>query len=137
MANLKPFLLSDDAKGQAEFYVKALGGEILSILTYGQAMGLQDERKEKVVHLCVAVAEGQAIFMKDSFEPVSHGSGLLLNLSYPKEGEARIAFGNLASGGEAKVPFERQPYGLFYGEVTDKYGVSWMVTADRADEDRN
>jgi hypothetical protein len=43
--------------------------------------------KDKVIHLCVRVAGGQAIFMKDSFEPFEQGSGVLLNLSYPKEGD--------------------------------------------------
>lgn len=34
MGALKPYLMSEDARAQAEFYTKALGGEIVSIITH-------------------------------------------------------------------------------------------------------
>jgi PhnB protein len=130
MGDLRPFLLSEDARGQAEFYVQSLGGEIKSIVTHGQATGVQNELKDKVIHLCVHVAGNNAVFMADSIEPFARGSGILLNISYKASSEAGAAFANLAVGGQVKQPFEQQPFGLFYGEVTDRYGVTWMITAD-------
>jgi PhnB protein len=123
--------MSDNARGQAEFYVQSLGGEMMSIITHGQAMGAQSELKDKVMHLCVKVAGDNSIFMADSIEPFAHGSGILLNISYQASSEAGAAFAKLAAGGgQVKQPFEQQPFGLFYGEVTDRYGVTWMITAD-------
>jgi PhnB protein len=28
------------------------------------------------------------------------------------------------------ITIELQPFGVFYGELTDKYGVTWMITAE-------
>ncbi|UUZ81776.1 VOC family protein [Paenibacillus sp. P26] len=132
MGYLRPFLLSENARAQAEFYAQALGGEIVSVMTHGQAGGTQDEHKDKVIHLCVKVAGDNSIFMADSLEPFSPGTGMLLNVSYKTEKEGGEAFARLAAGGKVRTPFEQRPFGLFYGEVTDSYGVGWMITAEPA-----
>ncbi|WP_333474245.1 VOC family protein [Paenibacillus gyeongsangnamensis] len=80
MGHLRPFLLSEDARSQAEFYTQSLGGEIVSVMTHEQATGAQHELKDKVIHLCLVVAGGNSIFMADSFEPFTQGSGVSLNM---------------------------------------------------------
>jgi PhnB protein len=130
MGNLTPYLLSEDARSQADFYTQTLGGEILSVMTHEQLMGAQHEFKDKVMHLSLVVAGGNAIFMTDSLEPFTQGPGISLSIGYDTETEASEAFAKLAVGGNVKYPIEMQPFGLFYGELTDKYSVSWMITAE-------
>lgn len=130
MGQVRPFLLSEDARAQAEFYTHSLGGEIVSVMTHEQATGAQHEHKDKVIHLCLVVAGGSSIFMADSLEPFTKGTGILLNVSYKTESEAGEAFAKLAAGGQVKQPFALQPFGLYYGELTDRYGVAWMVTSE-------
>ncbi|MNI32698.1 hypothetical protein D3C73_866190 [compost metagenome] len=130
MGTMKPYLLSEDARSQAEFYTQSLGGKILSVTTHGQAMGAQHEFKDKVMHLCLVVAGENYIFMADAMEPFTQSSGISLSIAYKTEAEASEAFEKLAEGGNVKFPFELQPFGIFYGEFTDKYGVSWMITAE-------
>jgi PhnB protein len=130
MGTLKPYLLSEDARTQAEFYTQSLGGEVVSIMTHEQAMGAQNEFKDKIMHMCIAVAGENYIFMADAIEPFTQGTGISLSIGYKTEEEASEAFGKLAAGGNVKFPIEMQPFGLFYGELTDKYNVSWMITAE-------
>jgi PhnB protein len=127
MGNLTPYVLSDDARSQAEFYKQTLDGEILSVMTHEQLMGAQHEFKDKVMHLSMVVADGSSIFMADSFD---QGPGISLSLSYKTESEASEAFTKLALGGNVKYPIELQPFGLFYGELTDKYGITWLISTD-------
>ncbi|RED63272.1 VOC family protein [Cohnella lupini] len=129
MGNLKPFITSEDARSQAEFYLQSLGGEIASISTHGDLMGAQNEFKDKVMHMCVLVAGGNAIFMADAIEPFTPGTGISLALELPTETEASEAFAKLAVGGNVKYPIGLQPFGLFFGELTDKFGIHWMITA--------
>ncbi|MEC0370642.1 VOC family protein [Paenibacillus chibensis] len=129
MGHVRPFILSEDAKSQADFYTKTLGGVISSVLTHGQTGETRQELQDKVMHLCLEMEDGSSIFMADSVEPFTQGSGLLLNISYKAESQAREAFDRLASSGQVKVPFAQKPFGLFYGEITDSYGVTWMITA--------
>jgi PhnB protein len=127
MGNLTPYILSDDARSQAEFYKQTLDGEILSLMTHEQLMGAQHEFKDKVMHLSMVVAGGSSIFMSDSLD---QGPGISLSISYKTESEASEAFSKLAIGGKVKYPIELQPFGLFYGELTDKYGITWLITTE-------
>ncbi|REK71313.1 VOC family protein [Paenibacillus paeoniae] len=134
MGQLKPYIISEDAKTQGEFYIDALGGKVMSILTHEEAMGAQHAAKDKVMHMCIEVAGDNFIFLADAMEPFTQGSGLYLSLELDSESQAREAFEKLSIGGQVKYPFEFQPFGLFLGEVADKYGVWWMITAHRKAE---
>ncbi|MDF2713275.1 MAG: hypothetical protein K0R28_200 [Paenibacillus sp.] len=129
MGNLKAYIISEDARAQAAFYTQSLGGEILSVGTHGELMGVQNELKDKVMHMCLTVAGGDSIFMADAIEPFTPGSAVCLTLDYKTESEASEAFAKLAVGGIVKYPIGMQPFGLFLGELTDQYGITWMITA--------
>ncbi|WP_274365088.1 VOC family protein [Paenibacillus thermotolerans] len=131
MGKVKPYIISEDARSQAEFYMQSLGGEMMSVITHGQAMGVNNEFKDKVMHMCIFVAGENPIFMADAIEPIHQGTGIALAVEYPTVEEAGSAFAKLAAGGKIKHPFEWQPFGLYYGELTDKYGIMWMVTAEQ------
>ncbi|MCD9025730.1 VOC family protein [Cohnella silvisoli] len=126
-AQLTPYLMSEDARTQAETYRKALGGEILSVMTYAQAPGTPDAMKDKVMHLAMTVAGENALFMSDSFEPAGGSRSIRLALAFESEAEAREAYANLGEGGAVKFPFELQPWGAYYGEVVDKFGITWQI----------
>lgn len=120
--------MSEDAKAQAEFYTRALGGEILSVMTHGQLPGAKEELKDKVVNLSL-MAGGINFLMSDSvFEPVIQGNAINLCLEYATEAEAREAFDKLAEGGKVKCPLEPAFWGALFGHIEDKYGVMWMIT---------
>ncbi len=134
-AQLNAYIHSEDAKAQAAFYAQALGGEIVSTMTYGQIPGTPEAMKDKVMHMVLRAAGGNLLFLSDSVGPGGpDASGtprglcfIALALSYGDEAEARQAFENLAEGGEVKYPFELQPWGAYYGEIEDKFGVNWQV----------
>ncbi|MBO7748360.1 VOC family protein [Paenibacillus sp. MWE-103] len=125
-AQLMPYLMSEDARAQADFYVRALGGEIQSVMTFGQMPGAPEEMADKVMHLAMTVAGGSALFFSDG-GPVGYTRSISLSLSYGGEAEAREAFANLSDGGDVKHPFAPQPWGAYYGEVQDKFGVVWQI----------
>lgn len=126
-AQLNAYLMSEDARSQANFYAESLGGEIVSLATYGEAPGTPEAMKDKVMHLALKVAGTNMLMMSDSFGPVAGSRSISLALSYDDETEARTAYDRLAQGGENKFPFALQPWG-YYGEVVDKFGVTWMIT---------
>ena len=127
-AQLNSYLMSEDARSQADFYVESLGGEILSLKIFDEAPGTPDAMKDKVMHLSLMVAGSNILMISDSFEPVSSSRSISLALTYDIESEAREAYTKLGVGGENKYPFALQPWGACYGEVIDKFGVTWMIT---------
>ncbi|WP_409340601.1 VOC family protein [Paenibacillus sp. MBLB4367] len=127
MATLKPFLFSEDSRAQAEFYVEALGGKIQSVMTYGQAPEPNDAIKDKVMHMCL-MAGGITFFMADSIGLLTRGNSFSLNLEFESGDEGRKAFDNLAAGGKVMQPLEPVFWGGMFGQLEDKYGVSWMIS---------
>ncbi|MFD0717045.1 VOC family protein [Paenibacillus sp. GCM10027626] len=128
MAKHTTYMMSEDARAQAEFYTHALGGEILSVMTHGQIPGAKEELKDKVVNLSF-VAGGIHFLMSDSvFEPIIRGNAIHLSLEFATEAEARAAFEKLAEGGKVKSPLEPAFWGALYGHIEDRYGVMWMIT---------
>ncbi|UQW97245.1 VOC family protein [Rummeliibacillus sp. G93] len=126
---LNPYLMSTDAKGQANFYVEALGGEIITLKTYGETPGTPEAIKDKVMHLAVKVAGGNTLMMSDTLEQAPLNTTISLALTYDSEDDAKEVYAKLGEGGEFKHPFEKQVWGEYYGDLVDKYGVTWMVTA--------
>lgn len=130
MAKHTTYLFSEDARAQAEFYVQAFGGEIVSVLTYGQAPGTKEEWKDKAIHMHL-IAGGVDIYMCDSvLEPVRPGNCILQNMEFATEEEARSAFEKLAEGGTVKVPLKMEFWGALHGQIEDKFGVLWMITTE-------
>ncbi|MHB8156302.1 MAG: VOC family protein [Desulfocucumaceae bacterium] len=130
MANLYPYIFSDDAKKQAEFYIKALKGEILLVKTFAELPQAEEQMKDKVMHLRLKAA-GQVFFMSDSVrEPVQRGNGMDLTLEFKSEEEARQAFEGLAEGGKVLMPFEKQFWGSMSGMVVDSFGVRWQIATE-------
>ena len=61
----------------------------------------------------------------DDAEPMK-GSAMLLEL---EDGVlARELFDRLAEGGKVRVPYGRQPWGADFGNLTDRFGVQWMIS---------
>ncbi|CAG7636300.1 VOC family protein [Paenibacillus allorhizosphaerae] len=130
MAKLTPYLFSEDSRAQAEFYVKALGGEILSVMTHGQLPNASEALKDKVMHLSM-VAAGLQFYMCDCFvEPAVQGNSINLSLEFATEAEARKAFDNLAEGGNVKHPLKPEFWGSLFGQIEDKFGINWMITTE-------
>jgi PhnB protein len=40
-----------------------------------------------------------------------------------------LMFARLAAGGTITTPLGIQPWGAYYGKLTDRFGVQWMLTA--------
>ncbi len=128
MAKLTPYLVSKDARAQADFYINALGGEILSVMTHEQLPDADEAAKDKVLHMSL-IAGGMNFFMSDSVHaPLHHGNGIQLSLEFPTEAEARDAFAKLGEGGTVRHPLEPAFWGTLFGQIEDKYGVIWMIT---------
>ncbi|MCM3626825.1 VOC family protein [Paenibacillus glycanilyticus] len=127
-AKLNAYLMSKDARGQAKFYAEALGGEIQFLTTYGETPGTPEAMKDKVMHLTLTVAGTNPLMMADAFDEAAYNRCICLSLSYDDVTEAESAYAKLSEGGVSKYPFALQPWGAYYGEAIDPYGVTWMIT---------
>jgi uncharacterized glyoxalase superfamily protein PhnB len=64
----------------------------------------------------------------DGCNDVDTFSGFRIALNVPTEAEAQRIFAALASnGGKVDMPLTKTFWSPLYGQVTDQFGVGWMV----------
>jgi PhnB protein len=110
-----------------QFYGECGLGRVTEILRYG-ADGLpagSDGMRGKIMH---ARFEGPGVKFyasdNDDAEPM-RGSAHILMMD-DKEQTTRL-FDKLKVGGRVTTPLGMQPWGAFYGKLTDRFGVQWML----------
>ena len=131
---LNPYLhFSGNAREAMEFYRSVLGGE-LDVMTFGDAGGGGGEYPDDgVMHAVLRTADGLELMASDGHDPDAAGPDRLsLSVSGDDEATLRRWFEALAEGGQVDVPLEKQVWGDTIGQVTDRYGMRWLVNIGAA-----
>jgi PhnB protein len=129
MAELNAYLKFDgNCKEAMEFYRGCLGGN-LEMMTMGESpMGAQTppNRKNLIMHSLLTGA-GVRIMAADNMmeEKLQHGNRVNLCLVGQKKGEVEAIFEKLSKGGKVLHPLKEEFFGT-YGDLTDKFGFTWM-----------
>lgn len=127
---LNPYLIFDgNAKEAIRFYEKALGGEIMGIMTYGDLPQdpehpLPEGVQDRVMHALLKIGDGQLMF-SDTHPGMDDRPGNSIQLAIlPKdEQRAREIFEALSDGGEVIMPLQQTDWSPMYGQVKDKFGI--------------
>ncbi|MCB0893792.1 MAG: VOC family protein [Nocardioidaceae bacterium] len=129
---LSPYLhFRGEARDAMTFYESVLGGK-LEVMTFADmgGMGVGDDEIDLVMHSALTVSESVLLMAADV---PRHMEGALANGHVALSGDdvetLRGWFDGLADGGTVEMPFEKAPWGDWFGSVADRYGVSWMVNA--------
>ena len=116
------------------FYAQALGGELGEIHRFGEMPGadqIPDELKDRVMHVSLDVGHGFLLMASDTMPGMSPphvpGTNLTISIQPSSREEADRVFAALAEGGEVTMPLADQFWGDYYGGLTDRFGVQWMI----------
>jgi PhnB protein len=124
-----PYLfLRGKAREAVGFYRDALGAEVKSLQTFGEAMSsCPDAMKHRVVHAELAVGAA-TLFLSDGAEDGAEpgGSQVQVALDFDDAAEMARRFDALGAGGEVLHPIHDTFYGGKLGALRDRYGVGWM-----------
>ncbi|WP_341279514.1 VOC family protein [Paenibacillus sp. FSL H8-0537] len=128
MAKLTTYFFSEDAKAQADFYIQSLGGEIISMMKFGDLPDTQEDVKDRILHLEMKAA-GVSFMLCDAVnQTLTHGNAINLSLEFEGEAEAHDAFNKLSEGGTVKKELSPEFWGSLFGQLEDKFGIQWMIT---------
>ena len=129
-----------NAKEAFEHYRDIFGGELM-LLTYADApmegMPFTPD-PDSVAHASLTlpggvIAGGDAMPGEDY--PIGGTAySLLYSPDTPQEAERLIGL-LVDAGGSVTMPFEKAPWGSYYGQAFDKFGVMWAFDVDEADAD--
>lgn len=127
---LNPYLnFRGQARDAMTFYQSVFGGQ-LDVTTFADlgGMGVPESEAANVMHSMLSVNE--AVHLMGSDVPSAmegefpHGQ---ISLSGDDRETLQGWFAALGEGGTIHMPLEKAPWGDWFGQLADKYGVTWMV----------
>ncbi|HET9276693.1 MAG TPA: VOC family protein [Flavitalea sp.] len=95
---------------------------------------LSDELKNKVMHVALPIIGGHLLMGTDACEEMgfhlTKGNNVYIALHPDSRKEADKLFNALSDGGKVEMPLAEQFWGDYYGSLSDKFGVGWMINTD-------
>jgi len=92
---------------------------------------LSEEDKKLVMHVSLPITGGFVLMGCDAPSSMGMkanvGNNIHLNLQPDNRDEADRLFNALAEGGTITMPQGDMFWGAYYGSLTDKYGIHWMI----------
>ena len=92
---------------------------------------LPDEDKNLVMHIALPILGGHMLMGTDAPESMGFklnmGNNVYISLHPDSKKDADDLFKKLSEGGEVEMPIADVFWGDYYGSLTDKFGVHWMV----------
>ena len=115
------------------FYTKALGATVEMAMRFSESPEPMPEGmvppgfENKIMHASIMIGESR-IMLSDGCGDATEYTGFSLSISVANEAEADAAFNALADGGKVTMPMEKTFWSPKFGMLTDRFGVSWMVS---------
>lgn len=136
MKSINPYLnFPGNTEEAFNFYKKNFGGDFLGgIFRFDGTPGsenLSAEDKQKIMHIALPIGPNNMIMATDALESmgfkVTTGNNIHLQIYAESKEEADKLFNGLAEGGQIDMPMADQFWGDYFGSLTDKFGVKWMI----------
>ncbi len=93
---------------------------------------MPDEVANLIMHVSLPI--GNSILMGSDTTPdhgtATAGTNFSISLNATSKAEADKLYNGLAAGGTATMPMAKQFWGAYFGMLTDKFGIHWMVNFD-------
>ncbi len=135
MTQCHPYLsFHGNCREALEFYAKVTGGEIVSLMTYGEAPGdnpVPDDFKPQIMH--GRITFGNTLLMASDVpwgeKQTPAGFNVSLHVDSPEEADR--VFAALSEGGTVEYPLAESFFARRFGSLHDKFGVPWIVISEK------
>jgi PhnB protein len=140
MRSINPYInFKGDCEAAFNFYKSVFGGEFCQISRYkdmppaeGQeSMGVDGDL---IMHVALPISKDSVLMGSDvGGEWSKHtvaGNNIQLSVNAESQEDADRIFSALGGGGQVKMPLEKTFWGAYFGMLTDKFGINWMVNYD-------
>jgi PhnB protein len=135
MITVNPYLnFNGNTEDAFNFYKSVFGGEFIGLQRFKEtpyAEQMPEKDRNKIMHVALPLGQGNILMGTDILESMgqtlSVGNNISLTINPESEAEAEKYFNSLAAGGTINMPLEKAFWGAYFGMLTDKFGIQWMV----------
>jgi PhnB protein len=128
-SRLNPYIaFAGTAREAMEFYRSVFGGT-LTLNTFGEFGSPDPAIADKVMHAMLDTDAGYTIMASDTAPgmEITPGTTITISLSGDDDAALRGYWAKLAATGTVTMPLEKQMWGDEFGQLTDAFGIGWMV----------
>lgn len=91
---------------------------------------VSEEDKNLVMNMQLPILGGHMLMGNDVpefFGPLTVGNNVSICLDPDTRAEADTLFAALSAGGKVDMPLAEAFWGDYFGSLTDKYGIQWLI----------
>lgn len=135
MAKINPYLtFNGNCEEAFLFYKSIFKSEFKDFNRFQDAPQDSDtllpDALQKIMHVSLPIG-GDTILMGSDTHPmaghVAMGQNMSLSVNADSKEEANEIFSALAEGGKVTMPLSDAFWGAYFGMLTDKFGILWMM----------
>ena len=144
MATINPYLVFNGNCEEAFlFYKSVFGGEFPYVGKFNEMPSgegqpkLSDEDGNKIMHITLPIGNGTILMGSDSNEAsgaAKIGNNISISINAASKDEADKLYSGLSADGNPFMPMEQTFWGAYFGMLTDKYEINWMVNFDEEEK---
>ena len=139
MATVNTYLtFNGNCEEAFNFYKSVFGGDFAYIGRFGEmpegdGYSVPEADKNKIMHVGLPI--GTTILMGsdtggDWAAKLIEGNNFSVSVNTESKEEADRIFNGLTAEGQITMPMENTFWGAYFGMLTDKFGIQWMVNFD-------
>lgn len=125
-----------------EFYAQAFGTEKPIIMAFGDAppdpkFPIPEEAKDLIMHTRLNIS-GSNVMFSDVFPgmPFIAGNNISITVVSKNIDEIKTFFNRLKEGGKVAMELQETFWSKCYGNLTDKFGISWQLSYQSEQSDK-
>lgn len=141
MAKINPYLyFLGNTEEVFNFYKSIFGGEFAAVMRYGDMSGqegcenMPEADKAKIMHIALPLSDGHVLMGTDAVgehaKDAAFGNNISLSVSTDSKEDAEKFFNGLTEDGKITMPLSDTFWGAYFGMLTDKFGVNWLINYD-------
>lgn len=135
MVTINPYLnFAGNTEEAFNFYRSVFGGEFAALIRYkdtSEAERTPDSDKNKLMHVALPIGKGNMLMGTDVWgdmaESLVQTNSYYICMNGATPEETGKLFNALAVGGKVVYPFDKAPWGGYFGQLVDQFGVQWMA----------
>lgn len=139
MKAINPYLnFQGNTEEAFNFYKSVFGGEFVMVMRFGdtpEAERCPASDRQKIMHIALPIGKGTVLMGTDALESMGHtitrGTNFHLAIGADSEEEVNSLADALSKGGKVVVAPAKMFWGSYFGQVTDPFGISWMLSYDQ------
>jgi len=130
---LTPYItLEGRAKEAIQFYQEVIEAEVLSMFTYGDMPDMPntftDDMKSLVAHAKLKVGDTELMVSDTPIgTPLGTGKRVTICITTDAVEHSRKIYEALKQEGQVNMPFQEESFSPGFGDVTDKFGVTFQI----------